>query len=217
MKNLIILGSGNFAMEIYNYIKLSKKKIKFKGFLDYQEENLKRFNLKNFHLGNEDNYKFLKNDYVIIPIADPTKRKEIYLKIRYKKNIKFFNYIHETAIINKKFVDLGIGNIFAPNCVVTHNVKIGEFNIFNTMVSVGHDVSIGSFNTINSHCDITGNVNVGNSNFFGSRATILPDVYIGNTNTISAGSVMHKRFNKQKNFINRGIFHGNPAKKIGKN
>ena len=101
---LLLIGSGEFSRDIYTYIKISKNKknIFFKGFLDYTPKFLKDFNLGKLYLGNENEYKFSKSDYVLIAIADPIKRKKIYLKVKDKKNIKFFNYIHETTIINKK-------------------------------------------------------------------------------------------------------------------
>ena len=219
MKKLIIIGTGEFSREVYSYIKISKneKDIFFKGFLDYTSKFLKEFKLEKLFLGDEDSYKFSKLDYVLIAIADPVKRKKIFLKIKDKKNIKFFNYIHESAIINKNVVEIGEGNFFGPNCVLTHNIKLGSFNIFNTMVSIGHDAKIGSFNTLNSHCDITGKVNIGNGNFFGSRVSLLPSAEISNCNKVSAGSVIYKKLNNNKKFKNKGIFHGNPAKRIGEN
>jgi sugar O-acyltransferase (sialic acid O-acetyltransferase NeuD family) len=219
MKNLIILGAGDFAREIYNYMSTqkNKKKIRFKGFLDCNSKTLVKFKLNNLYLGNEDKYKFLKNDLLLIAIADPNKRKKIYLKLKENKKIKFFNYIHETAIINKKTVKMGDGNIIGPNCVVTHNINLGKFNILNTMVSIGHDVEIRSFNTLSSHCDITGKVNIGSSNFFGSRVSVLPGAKIGNSNKFSSGSVVYKKLNNNEKSMNKGIFHGNPSKRIGDN
>jgi len=219
MKNLLLIGSGDFSREVYNYIKTSKNKknIFFKGFLDYTPKLLKDFNLEKLYLGNEDEYKFSKLDYVLIAIADPIKRKKIYLKIKDKKNIKFFNYIHETTIINKNAAEAGEGNFFGPNCVLTHNIELGKFNIFNITTSVGHDTKIGSFNTFSSHCDITGRVSIGNSNFFGSRVSILPSAEVGNYNKISAGSVIYEKLNNNKKFKDKGILHGNPAKRIGDN
>ena len=48
MKNLIILGAGDFAREIYNYIttQKNKKRIRFKGFLDCNSKTLVKFRLK---------------------------------------------------------------------------------------------------------------------------------------------------------------------------
>ena len=216
MKRLILIGSGELSREIYNYTKILKKNFFFKGFLDYTATSLKNHNLQKLYLGNEDEYKFAISDHILIAVADPTKREKIFLKIKNKKNIKFFNYIHETAIINKNTVELGEGNFIGPNCILTHNIRLGNCNIFNTTISVGHDSKIGSFNTVNSHCDITGNVIIGDKNFFGSRVSILPEATIGNYNKISAGSVVYKNLNNKK-FIHNGIYHGNPAKKIGQN
>ncbi len=50
MKNVIIIGAGGFARELYSYLKDANYEII--GYIDIQENNF--FDLK--YLGNEDNF-----------------------------------------------------------------------------------------------------------------------------------------------------------------
>ena len=209
MKNLIICGSGELARETYFFLR-NDNKFNFKGFLDFNQENLKNYGLEKFYLGNEDEYRFLITDYLLICISDIEIKKKIYEKLK-KRKINFVNYFHKSVIFDKNVVSLGEGNIFAPNTIISNNTKIGNCNFFNCFNSIGHDVKIGSFNTFSSHCDITGKVIIGDNNYFGSRVSILPKAEIGNNNKISAGSVVYKKIRSG------GFYHGNPAIKVGEN
>ncbi|MBD1152577.1 acetyltransferase [Pelagibacterales bacterium SAG-MED22] len=212
MTNIIILGVGDFAREVYCWIKQSEKNqnIIFKGFLDDKKNcTPKLLGLENYYLGSYDVYIPHSNDYFILAISKVNDRELIYRKFKNQK-YKFFNYIHESAIIGRE-VQFGEGNIVCPNSVFTTNINIGNCNIFNINCTIGHDVKINSFNTFNSHCDITGYANINNNNFFGSRSTILPKSKIGSNNKIAAGSVIYKGIK------DNCLYLGNPAIKISEN
>jgi len=210
LKEIIILGGGGFARELFSWIKTSEKNqnLKFKGFLDLNGESLKSFGLDKYYLGSENNYIF-NGESVLVAVSDNNIRELIISKLR-NKNVCFCNYIHDSVIVGVD-VKFGEGNIICPNSIFTANIKICDFNIFNLNVTIGHDVNIGSFNTFSSHCDVTGGVNIKNNNFMGSRVSILPKSKIGNSNKISAGSVIYKGLK------DNSIFKGNPAKMIGVN
>lgn len=210
--NIIILGTGNFARELYCWIKQSEKyqNIIFKGFLDDNKNNTPNlFGLEKYYLGCYDKYIPQDNDSFIIAISEVNIRETIYKKLK-DKNCKFFNYIHESVIIGRE-VKFGEGNIVCPNSVFTTNINIDDCNIFNINCTIGHDVVINSFNTFNSHCDITGYTKIINNNFFGSRSTLLPKSKIGSNNKIAAGSVIYKGIK------DNCIYLGNPARKISDN
>lgn len=211
MKNLILCGTGDFAREVYYWIidTESTSEFKFKGFLDSNNSSLTQYRLEHFYLGNEDEYIFDSNDYVLIPIADSIIRNKIFTKLN-KKNVNFTNFVHPSVKFGGN-IQLGIGNIICPNCIFTCDIIVEDFNIFNLNTTVGHNVEIGSFNTFSGHTDVTGHVKIKNSNFFGSRVSILPKAKIGEHNKVAASSVIYKGIR------NDSIYMGNPAIKVGNN
>jgi len=212
MTNIIILGTGDFARELYCWIKQSEihQNIIFKGFLDDKKDSTpKLFGLEKYYLGCYDTYIPQNKDSFIAAIAEVNDRELVYRKLK-NKNYKFFNYIHESVIIGGE-VKFGEGNIVCPNSVFTTNINIDNCNIFNINCTIGHDVVINSFNTFHSHCDVTGNAKIINNNFFGSGARLLPKSKIGSHNKIAAGSVIYKGIE------DKCIYLGNPARKISNN
>ena len=131
MTNIIILGTGDFARELYCWIKQSEKyqNIIFKGFLnDHKNIAPKLFGLEKYYLGCYDTYIPLDNDSFIIAITDVNIKEKVYKKLK-NRNYKFFNYIHESVIIGRE-VKFGEGNIVCPNSVFTTNININDCNNF---------------------------------------------------------------------------------------
>ena len=211
MKELVVVGTGALARELYCWIRQSElhQNIKFKGFLDRNNTDLRPFGLDKYYLGYEDSYVSGEHDKYIIAISDVNIRSKLYQKLK-NKNYKFFNYLHESVVIGED-VQFGEANIGCPNLVLTTNIKIGNGNIFNINTSIGHDVVISSFNTFSSHCDVTGKVTINDNNFFGSRVSVLPESKIGSNNKVAAGSVVYKGIKSNCVYI------GNPARKISDN
>lgn len=209
MKNLIIFGTGDFAVECYFWLQDAIEKndsLIFKGFVSTNNDLDENSSLEKYYLGNEYSYIPEENDYFIVAIAGNLSLKEKIVSILNEKNVKYFNLIHPTSIIKTK--KLGVGNIFAPYTVISYDVSIMNHNSFNCYTSIGHHAEISSFNAVNSHCDITGHCKISNSNFFGSSVVMLPNSIIGNHNKIAAGSVIYKKFR------DNSLISGNPAIKI---
>lgn len=209
MKNIIIFGTGELAIESYYWLNDMIKDgaaVKFHGFVASTNLIDKNSSLYDYYLGNENSYNFQENDYIVIAIAGNMRFKKKIITFLENKKYKFFNIIHPTAIIKTDVI--GYGNIFAPHCIVSYDSKIKNHNIFNCYVSIGHHANIENCNAINSHSDITGHCKIGNYNFFGSSSVMLPKSNIGDSNKIAAGSVIYKRFKSN------ALISGNPAIKI---
>ena len=88
---------------------------------------------------------------------------------------------------------------------------LGDGNLFNCEVSIGHDCEIGSFNFFAPRSQSLGNVQIGNENQIGVGAVLLSNSTVGDYNKISPLSVVYKGCGK------KGIYHGNPAVKVGVN
>lgn len=208
MKNIIFIGAGGFASECYSILIENIKNDKtfcFKGFLSTSND-LEPYGLQHLYLGNYENYKFSKDDYILIAIGEPRVRESLYNNFK-AKGVNFYTLIAKTAVI-PNVENIGEGSIIANFVTIAMNTKIGVCNVLNTHSGIGHDSLIGDFNTFSTFTDICGFAMIGNNNFFTSRCSVLPHSKIGNNNKFLPATVVYKKCK------NDSIMQGNPALKI---
>jgi sugar O-acyltransferase (sialic acid O-acetyltransferase NeuD family) len=207
MKNLIFIGAGDWALEVFSWLpQVSGYNIEwqFKGFLDKNPDALANVSYCSYPvIASEDAYEVEENDVFVCLVAKPSIRAAIIEKMLIK-SAKFMNIIHPTVIFFND-VQLGVGTVISPYCVVSNNVKIGSHVSINLACTLGHDVVIGNCCQISSQCDLTGHVKVGQRVMMGSRVSIIPKVTIEDDAMIGAGSVVIRRVK-----ANQSVF-GNPA------
>lgn len=105
--------------------------------------------------------------------------------------ISFPNLIDPTLfLVDKMTFSIGEGNIIQNNCMISCDVKIGNFNLFNDHVVVGHDNCIGDYNGIMPGTHLSGSVVIGNSNLLGVASVVLQGLVIGDGVTLGANSVL---------------------------
>lgn len=210
IKNIIILGNSGSARECYMILKSVmwvQPNIKFKGFLSFEGYQADLLELSDYFLGNDDDYNYQEDDYVVIGIGDPRLRQKAFNKLK-AKNANLYNLIHTYSYFDSSSV-LGEGNIITCGCSISCNAKIGDGNYFNGNIIFGHDVEVGNFNFIAPSTHILAKVNIGDFNSIGALSVFLPDSKIGNNNIIAPLSAIYKGF-KDNCYI-----QGNPALKIG--
>ena len=196
MKNLIIIGTGGFAREVFwhahNSIGYGVDFI-VKGFLEGNKTLCPdKYNLLPVPvLGTIHDYIIKDKDVFAIAIAN-SEFKEETVSVMKSKNASFLNLIHTTASVAPT-AKLGEGIIICQYATVSANTTVGNYVTINYYSSLGHDACIGNFTSIMGHVDITGNVMVGTHCYFGSGARILPKGKIGNHVTVAAGSVVINR------------------------
>jgi sugar O-acyltransferase (sialic acid O-acetyltransferase NeuD family) len=178
----------------------------FKGFLA-PESRLNRYGLGKFYLGDEKDYEFGKEEWVIIGIGTPQLRKKIYKELE-SRRVNIYSLISPYALVNPG-AEMGKGNIFAPFCIIPSGAKIGNGNVFNSYSSMGHDSKVGNFNVLSSYCNLTGFTVLQDLNYFGPGVKMLPKSKIGNNCRVAAGSIIYKGFK------DNAIIIGNPAYRIG--
>lgn len=196
MKNLIIIGVGGFAREVYWHAQNSVgngSQWKVKGFLDGNVKVSDREYelLDALLLGDVEHYEIQQDDVFICAIANPQIKMMLTQIIEEKKG-KFINLIHHTALVSDNSV-LGQGIILCPFTIISCNVRVGNHVMFNSYSDAGHDAVIGSYTSIMGHVDITGNVQVGDRTYWGSGSRALPHSKIGDDSTVGAGSVVLKK------------------------
>lgn len=107
MKNVIIIGAGGFARELYSYLKDANYEII--GYIDIQENNF--FDLK--YLGNEDNFdKSSFKSIFCFRCRTNQFKKKILVKLS-KKSCNFITFIHPQSFVSKE-AKIGQGVIVCP-------------------------------------------------------------------------------------------------------
>lgn len=210
MKNLILVGAGDWGLEVHSWIHESIQygvEYVFKGFIDDNIDILKNSNIQpDLFLGTINSYIPDPNDVFICVIANLKFKEKVVLHLL-SKGAKFVNAYHKSVCFIGNSI-IGSGVVLSPFVVVSNNCKIGNHIGINLFCSIGHDVAIGDFSQLSAHCDLTGHVQLGNSVFLGSRVSIIPNVNIISNSRIGAGAVVFRNIKVE------GTYIGNPAKKI---
>ena len=190
MYNIIIVGAGGFAREVYYWANdtFSKDNYKIKGFLSYNQKDLDGYNIKVGIIGNDDNYKIEKNDLFIIAIGNIDIKKRAINKLK-KRGAKFISLIHPTALIVPT-AKIGEGVVICPYCLISDNVQLDNFVMMNTYSSCGHDVQVGKYSILSPYVALNGFVKLENEVFVGTHATVISYKKVGFQSKISANSVV---------------------------
>jgi len=211
MKNLILVGAGDWGLEVYSWIHESVQhgvEYIFKGFIDDNFETNQKSNIPpNLKLSTIKEYIPELNDVFICTIANINTKEKIVNELK-SKGVIFVNAYHKTVIFIGES-NIGTDVILAPFVVVSNKSKIGNHVGINLFCSIGHDVFIGDFCQISAHCDLTGYVQLGKSVFLGSRVSIIPNVNVVSNTVLGAGAVVFR------NIKIEGTYIGNPARNIG--
>ena len=216
MKNLVIIGVGGFAREVYWHSQMASgfdSEWTIKGFLDgdvkLSAEEYAKLPGDVTLLGDVDSYEIDPNDVFTCAVGTPDIRKKLIEKMLARGG-KFINIISEYAHIFPS-AKIGNGVFIGVNSGLSDHVEIGDFAMINNYSGIGHDVSIGKYTCIMAQVDVCGCAKIGDEVFIGSHSTLLPNVKVGNGAYIGAGSVVLKKV-----AANTKVF-GNPAMVIENN
>lgn len=145
---------------------------------------------------------------LVIPMANPRVKREIYQKIEKYTNCYFPNLIHPS--VNIRNLSLGKGNIVQENVSISIGVSLGDFALVNYGAFLGHDVKIEDFCVVGPLAKICGNVTIKNESFIGVGATVLQNIGISQEVVVGAGAVVTKGVEAGKTVV------GIPAKVVPK-
>jgi sugar O-acyltransferase (sialic acid O-acetyltransferase NeuD family) len=211
IKNLIIIGAGQFGREVFTWALQTISAgfpYRIKGFLDDKGNALDGYDYPVKILGSVENYKIEENDVFVGAIGDPKTKVKCYSLIS-QRGGRFINVIHPLANIGNN-VQLGTGVVMAPFSSVTCDAYIGHHVTIGAFSNAGHDTTIGDWCQISSHCGINGGAILGQGVFLGSHACVIPRVKVGAWAFVGAGSVVVREVPPAVRVF------GNPATLIGK-
>lgn len=143
---------------------------------------------------------------VLLCFGNPHTRMAVANKIT-NPYISFPNCIGKgTMIKDKDTFSIGKGNIIQGLCVMTTEIKLGDFNLLNGDIALGHNVEIGNSNVFMPGCKVSGEVKIGDNNLFGAMSFIKQNLRIGNNIVLSPLSALLTKPKDNSTYI------GNPAR-----
>lgn len=143
---------------------------------------------------------------VMVAVADSVEREKIVRRL--PKNTRYFTFIHPTAQIMDKNVEIGVGSFIGAYSIITTNIKIGKHSILNRGNQIGHDTVIGDYFSSMPGAIVSGNVRIGDRVYIGTNSSIIEKINVCDDVTIGANGVV------VKNIIENGVYVGVPTKKI---
>lgn len=142
---------------------------------------------------------------VMVAIADPRDRYNTIQRL--PKGVKFFKFIHPTALVMED-VEIGEGSFIGANSILTTNIKIGKHAILNRGNHIGHDCVIGDFFSAMPGSVVSGNVRINDCVYIGTNASIKEKISIHSLVTIGLNAGVTNHIEES------GVYIGTPAKKI---
>ncbi len=214
MKDLVIIGTGGMAREIYGAIKASNDlapQYEVQGFVDMEMTGLDVIDGLKVIYSESELAQLDKPLAVVIGLADCIKRASIAKQLRDTVNLSFPSIIHPSAIYSPELVNIGQGCFVAAGVVMSPGVDLEAFALVNILASLAHDVQVGSYSVINPHANISGAVNLGKRVLIGASAVVHQGLKLADDSTLGMGAVL------TRNTVENASYFGNPARKIMEN
>ena len=145
---------------------------------------------------------------MMVAVANSKDRYDIVQKL--PKETMYFTFIHPTALIMDKNIEIGKGSFIGAYSVLTTNIKLGEHTILNRGVHIGHDTEIGTYFSAMPGVIISGNVKIYDLVYIGTNSSIKEKLTIHSLTTIGLNSGV------VTNIEESGVYVGTPSKKIKK-
>lgn len=211
MKEIVILGAGDFGKEVAWLIEEINKRTPTYIILGYLDDDEKK-------IGQSFNgYECLgpiayltdlnKNHHACAVIAN----QDVDIRKKFVDMFPDFNdwetLIHPSVNISDTST-VGQGCVICASGNVSCNTTIGDFCLFNISVTMGHDCVVGNYVSIMSGSCVSGHVTIGDGAYLATNCTIVPGMKVGEHAKVGAGSVVIRNVRADTTVM------GVPAKKI---
>jgi sugar O-acyltransferase (sialic acid O-acetyltransferase NeuD family) len=213
LHQLILIGSGDFALEVSEYIVEKNKDLSKDNFIisDIISKSEARFydicsvlGYTPLHHGKHNTIKQKEKKNTLICLGSAEARYKYYNELK-KNKFSFGTFIHKTAwVASSSKINEGV--IVCPYVFVGANSVIGPNTSLNVRATIGHDVKIGESVVISPHVNLNGNSQCGDVSFIGAGTIMDPESSVGNFTKVSSGSMV------KGSFGNGFLLSGNPAK-----
>lgn len=185
-RNLIILGAGGFAREVFCWINTSQYQvIGFYTELDGGPKEIFGTQVVRSLEGLPFDTDF------VVAVGDPKLRRRLFdeaLKTRLPPSMPILG----PHIIIGQEIRIGHGSIVCPGSILTANVTLDVGVIVNLHCTIGHDCHLHSFVTLSPGVNMSGNVSVGEGSYIGTNAAVREKLRIGTGSVLGMGAVLTK-------------------------
>lgn len=191
MEDIVIVGSGGFAREVYWIIRECNRENKIWNVLGWVSNEQPGTVISGLPVLGDDSWLINYEETInaVICVGDGNLRKKLYDKYKNNPNIIYPNIIAPNVSMSDSVV-MGKGCIVASMNVFTVDITIGDFLICNLSSTIGHDCVIGDFVTIFPGAHVSGNVCLEDGCSLGTGVSVIQGIEIGKNSFIGAGATV---------------------------
>ena len=205
MEGIIILGAAGLAKEFFYYVRRAKPEIEEFIFVNDLDDGQRDITIEGRIFPVIKDWEF-KNKYnFIVAVGSPRIKKNLVEKARESGLVPHKTIIDPDAIVLMDKDRLGYGGMVAPGCVVTTNIKFGDYVTLNLNTTVGHDTQIGDYCTTNPGVHISGQCKIGEMNEFGTGCIVKDRLIIGSNKIFGAQTAVVKSIEDDDSLTYTGI------------
>lgn len=194
MKQIAVYGAGGFGREVKMLIDQINAVSKTYEFIGYFDDGVDKGTMVNGFpvLGGRDELNAFPGPLCIaFAIGAPATKKKIIDNIVNDK-VSYPSLAHPNVLIGHDDVTIGEGCIICAGCIITINIRIGNFVILNLACTVGHDTVIEDYASFMPGVNISGEVLIKEGVYVGTGAKIINQLEIGRFTVVGAGAVVSK-------------------------
>lgn len=205
---LIILGSGGFGRELYQWvldINSHGGALEVLGFLDDStpvDTDVAGQRVLG-HLAKVWDYPGVR---FALAVNTPSARQRL-VETLDLPDTSWVDIIHPSATRGER-CEAGPGLIMCPHSGISVDIKMGCHVQLNSRCGIGHDAVLGDYCSLGPNSIVLGGAKLGDRVYLGSNSVVLPNAKLGNDVTIGANS------NAMKTVPNGVTIYGSPGKRL---
>lgn len=188
MSSCVILGAGGHARETYwNVVQSSHQP--FVDFLFVDDRNPVEhlcIDGRNFPVIRDWDFRKYTDLSFVAGVGDPQTKAMLVEKALSSGLKPSPTMIHRSAIIQDSSCVLGVGGVIGAGCILTTNVRLGNYVSLGARTVISHDSVLGDHVTACPGTLVAGNVTVADGVFLGIGSTVREKIRIAASVTVGA-------------------------------